>query len=272
MSPKLAHHLLDHNTYVLGTVRKSRKNMPKITKEDGKLGKGCVQTYNDGKILVERWMDRREVFMLNTFISHEMTPTIAANPKNTREKPQSVLVYNAKMGAVDDVDKQIRPYEAMRKSIKWYKKYAFYLLDLCVYNTYRVYLLLDQNRARPRYKQFLLDLINAIIVAEGVSLPQRPQQIPSVAKSHLPICTRGPTGRKSYSNCWYCYNKLNGKRTQTSFKCLGCNRRFCIRNENSCFMLAHQNVSYKLFYTLKTKTSNIQFHFNYFINRILMRN
>jgi len=270
MSPKLAHHLLTQNTYVLGTVRKTRKNMPTIKPEDKKLEKGRIQMYTDGKLLVERyvftyitmgyticdtilqvkymvcpcflrWMDRREVFMLNSFTPHEMFPTTAANPKNTRDKPLSVLIYNSKMGAVDDVDKQIRQYETMRKSIKWYKKYAFYLLDLCVYNTYRMYLLLDPTRQRQRYKPFLLGLIESMIEPSCNTIRSGSHQRQTVGTDHLPKCCRGASGRKSYSNCWLCY-KTGSKRKQTCFKCTGCAKRLCIQGEESCFIKAHKSA------------------------------
>jgi len=68
-SPKLANKLLAVNTYCLSTVRKSRKDMPKLTE---KLSKNQVETYVSNDALLERWQDRREVLMLNTFILHRM--------------------------------------------------------------------------------------------------------------------------------------------------------------------------------------------------------
>lgn len=51
-SPKLANHLLNNGTYLLGTVQKRRKDMPKMV---GKLKKGEITTYSNGRILVERY-------------------------------------------------------------------------------------------------------------------------------------------------------------------------------------------------------------------------
>lgn len=51
-SPKLANHLLDNGTHLLGTVQKRRKEMPKML---GKLKKGEITTYSDGRILLERY-------------------------------------------------------------------------------------------------------------------------------------------------------------------------------------------------------------------------
>jgi hypothetical protein len=52
-SPALAQELLRRQTYVLGTVRKSRKSMPKMNPR--KLATGAVQTYSTPSCLVERF-------------------------------------------------------------------------------------------------------------------------------------------------------------------------------------------------------------------------
>jgi hypothetical protein len=54
--------------------------------------------------------------MLNTFMAHHMELSTSANPQNTREKPATVLLYNKVMGAVDGVDKTVKPYQSVRKS------------------------------------------------------------------------------------------------------------------------------------------------------------
>jgi len=51
-SVNLARELLQRGTYVLGTTRKNRKNMPKMTPR--KIPKDTVQTYTTADILVER--------------------------------------------------------------------------------------------------------------------------------------------------------------------------------------------------------------------------
>jgi len=52
-SPNFAAKLLENNTYLLGTVTKRRKNMPKMY---GKLKKREVETFCTDKILVERYI------------------------------------------------------------------------------------------------------------------------------------------------------------------------------------------------------------------------
>jgi len=77
--------------------------------------------------------------MLNTFIGHRMEHVNSRNPKNSREEPSSVLLYNSKMGGVDEVDKMMKPYQNHKKILKWYKKIYFHMLDLAAYNSFVLY-------------------------------------------------------------------------------------------------------------------------------------
>ena len=52
--PNLAIHLLRAGTYVLGTVQKRRKYMPKTENMTRRLAKGNITTASTGSILVER--------------------------------------------------------------------------------------------------------------------------------------------------------------------------------------------------------------------------
>jgi len=52
ISPNLASILLQHGTFLIGTARKTRKNMPKMK---GKIPKGSAETYSTENILVERF-------------------------------------------------------------------------------------------------------------------------------------------------------------------------------------------------------------------------
>lgn len=51
VSVKLARKLLELKTHILGTVKRSRKGIPKMT---NKLRKGEVDVYSDGQLLLER--------------------------------------------------------------------------------------------------------------------------------------------------------------------------------------------------------------------------
>jgi len=81
-SPLLAVKLLQKNTYLLSTAKKSRKFMLNLS---SRLSSGQVETHVANRILIERWKDKRDVIMMNTFMSHEMIHVRTENPNKPPE-------------------------------------------------------------------------------------------------------------------------------------------------------------------------------------------
>jgi len=163
-SPKLQEYLAARKTFYLGTVRPNRKDMPKMT---NKLPKGAVESYVSNELLYEKWSDRRQVNMLNSFMPRKMEYVPSFNPNNNRENPTSVVRYNKTMGGVDYIDQILSPYKAERKTIRWYKKFFFHLLDLSVYNSFVLFKNLNPSK-RVVYLDFLEALITEIFVENKV--------------------------------------------------------------------------------------------------------
>lgn len=61
----LTQYLLKHNTNVVGTLRKSRRENPKEIM-NAKLAKGNVVHAQKGNIHVLKWKDKRDVCMIST--------------------------------------------------------------------------------------------------------------------------------------------------------------------------------------------------------------
>lgn len=244
-SPRLAKTLVLQKTYVLGTVRKDRKFMPKftdpLTNRPTKMKKGDVETYSDGDLLLERWGDRREVLMLNSFIDHRMEDCESRNPTNQRLKPASVLVYNKVMGSLDDMDQIIRPYQALRKSKKWYRKYAFHIFDICIYNTFVISGHFDRKIKKQGYKAYLIQLVKEIVAANPLQRAQvgRPPKRPALSDGllHLPQTLLDSVGKKKRSNCHLCTK--NKERNATPFKCERCGVWLCVGGVRNCFSKYH---------------------------------
>lgn len=188
-----------------------------------------------------RWEDRREVCMINSFIKHEMVDKISSNPNNTRMKPNTVLIYNSKMGGVDDVDKVTKPNKSIRKTIKWYKKVYFHLWDHAVYNSFRAYKVLHPTSKRG-YKCFLESLVKEILqefptIASRVGRPLlRVSEDLRFQRSHFAEQVQKST-RNEKRKCSYC--ALTGMQKTTTFRCNICQLWFCIKGEVSCFRKYH---------------------------------
>ena len=59
--------------------------------------------------------------------------------KKVTQKPVCVLDYNNSIGAIDKADMVISTVNSTRKTLKWYRKFFFHLLDICVWNAYCLY-------------------------------------------------------------------------------------------------------------------------------------
>lgn len=237
-SPGLANYLLEKRTFMVGTCQKRRKGMPKMT---GKMKKGDVKVYCNGNIMLERWMDRREVVMMNTFIPHGMTHVNARNPHNSRPKPNSVVTYNKQMGMVDSMDSTIKPLSHHRKTYKWYKKAFFHLITMAVYQSFRAFKLLRTD-FKSTYQDFLLKVVEQLLADNpssrkpigrplAIGSKQKPKKEPTM---HIPL-------KLGKGDCVVC--RKQKKRGQTTIKCQDCNVRLCLqKGQESCYSKFHADL------------------------------
>ena len=65
------------------------------------------------------------------------------------------------MGAADHADMRMSFSELMRKSVKWYKKLFFHLLNMAVYNAFVIYKM--QNNTSYDPSDFRLEIIRRIL-------------------------------------------------------------------------------------------------------------
>ena len=168
------------------------------------------------------------------------------NPQNSRSKPISVLLYNNKMGGVDYIDQKLAPYESLRRTVKWYKKFAFHLIDLTIHNSH-VLFQYYKNPTKPKltYKKVLVQLAEEMIGVNSSTVPRPDRSVlapkPSETNmSHFPEKVLKPNGKPKNSDCHQCRRK--GKRKATPFQCSTCGKRFCIEGPNSCFAKYHQDL------------------------------
>ena len=93
-------------------------------------------------MLAIKWKDKRDVHLLTTFHKGELQDTGKTDHKTNDPviKPDVVTDYTVNMRLIDKADMQIGNVECLRKSVKWYKKLFFHLIDISVLNAYNFYL------------------------------------------------------------------------------------------------------------------------------------
>ncbi|GLV37566.1 hypothetical protein CBL_20378 [Carabus blaptoides fortunei] len=139
----LAKELLNIGIQTTGTIMPNRKGLPEeIRKKKIKLKKNKTKTF------------RKENMM-------SVTRTNRAEVVEEIRKPVTISYYTKNMEAVDRADHYISSYGFTRKSLNWWRKMFFWILEVAIVNSYILYSKeREQNRLRPvtclRYRKALL--------------------------------------------------------------------------------------------------------------------
>ncbi|XP_053613881.1 piggyBac transposable element-derived protein 4-like [Plodia interpunctella] len=241
-SVNLSQRLLDLKTHTNGTLRVNRKDNPKEV-VDRKLKKGEHVWVRKNKVYVSKWVDKRPVTMLTTRDHPRMIETTNRYGKIVK-KPIEVATYNKFMSGVDRSDQMINYYSSPRKTIRWYKKVLFHLLDTAVWNSFYLYKKYVLNNSKYELSMYREQLIKKLIDlkenCKGKDLLLTisknnnrlhnnlqknivdPSQEPKFW-GHWPRRQPAPENSKkkySFLMCKMC--SKNKKRVETSYRCIGC--------------------------------------------------
>lgn len=244
---ELSQKLLDLRTHTNGTLRKNRKTNPRslVTK---KLKKGEHYWLRKKQVYVSVWQDKRPVHVITTR-NHPTMTEVANRFGKLSTKPVEVGEYNKYMGGIDRKDQMVAYYSSPQKTIRWYKKVFFHLLDICVWNAFYVFKKYFKDDVKYSFLAFREELIKQMIKldnntkgtellkkgsifssrrTEYTNKPQtqrteNPGPSKQVAENHWPedIPPSENSKRKlKYLNCSLCYKKK--KRKETRYRCKGC--------------------------------------------------
>lgn len=157
-SPELAEILISKNTDLYGTVKSTRKGMPREFAKS-KMKKGDFLAFRKGKILALKWKDKREVTLLSTV--HRAAFTNVRRHDGEVKVPEVIMDYNNTMGGVDRADRGIAAYEIKRKQDKkYYRKIFFHLLEICVWNSFVLY---EKSGGALKQLEFRIKLVEEIV-------------------------------------------------------------------------------------------------------------
>ena len=168
-SPALAIYLLEHDTYLCGTVNPKRTNYPgDLGAKKLEKGTSCFMKSESGSLLAVKFRANKnksnnkpkEVCMLTTEGRAAMVPTGKSDKDgNPISKPACITAYNHNMGGVDMVDQQLHSVTLVRKTYKWYKKIALRLFMQCVLSAHKLH-----HKFTSSQNDFLTDLKDLLSV------------------------------------------------------------------------------------------------------------
>ena len=90
----------------------------------------------------------------------------------TKLKPVVIYDYNQDMLGVDKLDQFASYYSFLHKSVKWWRKIFFWMLEVAVINSYIIYKKLATSRGRrpmmhKAFRQVLIDHLSAPLRSQG---------------------------------------------------------------------------------------------------------
>jgi hypothetical protein len=141
-----------------------------------KLKRGEYEIWYAKNILCVKWRDNKDVYFLSSkHKSADITATGKLRRKRGQElreevkKPKCALEYQKGMGGVDLQDQVTALFPIMRRTVKGYRKIFFYLLDMCIFNSFTVYHKMT-GKKKANYSDFRINIAQQLL--EAVQLPE----------------------------------------------------------------------------------------------------
>ncbi len=223
-----------------GTVRLNRRDMPKAltsAKDQLEQGEYAHQQRRDLTALV--WRDRKPVFMLSTHCSALETTHLERTKADGTVVhlpcPKIVEDYNLGRGAVDTVNQLHSNYYIGRKSSKWWPRLAWWLIDMCIVNAYRLHSFVQQGQTQLAFRQELMHaLVSKLAAAPRDGKGRRGPQARSKHGSE-----HWPQRVEEQGDCVQC-SKRSENRVRSRIICKSCHVHLCI---DPCFELFHKQCN-----------------------------
>ena len=170
-------------------------------------------------------------------------------------KPTCVVDYCKNMGGVGVADQMLQYYEALRRTVKWWKKLFFHFLNLMVLNSYKLYLKYGNRPSKRSHQKFRSALVSSL-VKSAVNAPRpqgsrgrKPEPLDRLQGSHFPVYIPAKQGAKRKHPQRYCVacnmsskNRVGHKRSQSIYMCNKCEKPLCIPD---CFRIYHTHKHFK---------------------------
>lgn len=227
-SPDLFDHLERLGVRSCGTLRPNRQGLPVGLVNAGKaLEKSQTRVWQRGNLGCLALNDRRLVYFLTNHIG-VLTAVSFDEPRSdgstvTITKPKVVHEYNIHRGEADRVDQLHSNYAMGRKSMKNWPSLAWWLIDMCIVNAYRIFIL--QTHSTISQLDFRINLMHQL---EAAYPPQavHEQQAPAAARGR-PAGAHYPILAGSYGDCVHCSDRSRARK-RSRHKCDHCHVYLCI--------------------------------------------
>ncbi|GBM86181.1 hypothetical protein AVEN_48192-1 [Araneus ventricosus] len=170
----LAKNLLVSDLFSMGNVRPQRKDLPPMLKANDKLQRGESVFLTKEGVAAIKWMDKKAFTLLTTAHNPAIMTSVKWRKKDGTKTevpcPKSVAIYNDIMRGVDRFDHRKERYQIGRRSVKWWHRIFYFLIDLCNVNSFILWQVNKRNRSLDQLT-FRLELARQLI--DGYSSRKR---------------------------------------------------------------------------------------------------
>ena len=247
-SIQLAKDLYARKTYLIGTLRRNRKGIPKVI-SDAKIPQPPGSVHARCRyLLMTSFREKKSVPKPVMVLS---TTNIARNIEVRRrgkevDVPETIDEYNRKMGGCDLADQKVYAYEDERRTYKWYMKVFANLMHRSLLNAYVIYSQMVAQRKEmsrgdpdfdPHSKEWKIlsrvHFMKAVIKdllgnhCDRTTGPRNSFPEPECKLQKLPkeLSKNGKTTQREMA-CMVC-TKRERKRKRSTFKCTSCSVGVC---------------------------------------------
>lgn len=247
-SCSLFENLMKDEKFACGTVKGNSKGLPEFMRKNKKTEKGMARgEFQFGvrnRTAAVKWMDRKAVCFLSTVHSPRKVSTVLRRQRNgTRIEvgcPEVVKAYNQTMGGVDKFDQLRECYAIGRRSVKWWHRIFYYLVDLAIVNSFAMWKVKSADPSKCHQLDYRIELARQLI--GGFSSRKNRGRPPNFLKQNVPDSVRTanvgshmPVKHANYRRCKLCAHKKLQKRTL--FVCSFCKVPLCV---SPCFVKYHK--------------------------------
>ncbi|XP_046387290.1 uncharacterized protein LOC124161088 [Ischnura elegans] len=217
----LAETLRSKNTSVVGTINRSRREIPSEIKTCRmQLHETRVLKKDNVTLTVYQGKKNKNVLIVST-----MHPNVTVN-LGSKHKPETVLFYNENKYGVDIVDQMARLYSVKPAARRWPLHTFSNILDLAGINAWILFR--EVNNCKISRRKFLLTLVEELTAANTLA-----RQGPSQIEDDDNLCEASAKRKK-------CQVRLKCKKDAKGFLiCKTCRKHVC----NKCIFLERKVVT-----------------------------
>ena len=151
-----------------GTVRLNRHGLPEAIESQSRMNKGDVQSLTENGLLLMKWTDKRTVTMISTIHDDSMVSAprwsrFADHGREVVQKRQCVVEYNHNIGGVDLSDQMVTYYSFNHRTVKWWRRVFFHLIDTTIIIAYTLYTESTQSARKLTHINFRIELAKGLL-------------------------------------------------------------------------------------------------------------